>query len=555
VTTRRSIAVAVVAALGAGAGFAGCKDKESLVIVTLTTAVGDPTLATATISVGTHSETFPLSGGVPVSGVSLGVYVPSSIKGPQVISVVASPAQAGDCDGETGSGDVDITSVGETYGPELILLSASTAACPGTGGTSGTGGTTGAGGTSGTGGTTGTGGRNPTGGTTGTGGSSGAAGSGATGGHAGATGTGGLGGQAGGAATGGTGGHAGAPGTGGMGGGSGTPKGISACFEYDHAANGSCAMSACSNDTAVYGAAFSPKNPNLAVTGGNDHRTKVWTVSSAGKMSGEGHVLTGTGNGVLGFSPDGTLLAIGGDGVVQIVSVTSWTVLRTLTVVGIVYGVDFSPDGTQVITLTADSTTTPASNHLYVHAATNPAALHSVNLTDGWALAVSPVSAGGAVLVSVTTTTGSALIYSLTAAGFSAPTTLAVTNDQSTAEMTQFSPNGALLAGGGHDGLLHFWSLPVNAATQPASVSVSTVTGNHSDWVTAVAFSPDSAELALGAGDFGSVTTIATASRVQVGVEQDPAADYDVTALGYSPDGKWFIGGEYDCGCVFICLH
>ncbi|HVY40014.1 MAG TPA: hypothetical protein VHM31_18875, partial [Polyangia bacterium] len=137
-TAHRIFPALLVACLGVGAAFAGCKDKESLVVVTLTTVAGDPTLAVATISVGTHSESFDLSpGGVPAQGVSFGVYVPDSVKGHQPISVVVSPAQAGNCNGLTGIGFVDIGTVGQPYGPILVPLSPSTAACPGTGGTSG----------------------------------------------------------------------------------------------------------------------------------------------------------------------------------------------------------------------------------------------------------------------------------------------------------------------------------------------------------------------------------------------------------------------------------
>ncbi len=111
-------------------------------IVTLTTGADDPTLATATVSVGTHAETFDAEAdGVPADGVSFGVYVPSSIKG----QADRSPSsrrrpQAGNCNGQTGSGQVDIATVGETYGPIPIALSPSTTACTGSGGATGTGG-------------------------------------------------------------------------------------------------------------------------------------------------------------------------------------------------------------------------------------------------------------------------------------------------------------------------------------------------------------------------------------------------------------------------------
>ena len=546
-SARRLLPVALLGALGVAPTFAGCKDKESLVIVTLQPAAADPALSTVTISVGPHAESFALSAaGLPADNVSFGVYVPSSIKGEQNITVVASTAQVGNCNGQTGSGQVDIVTVGEPFRPIPIVLSPSTTACTGSGGATGTGGGSatggsGAAGTSGAAGGSGTGGR---------------AGSGGTGGRAGSGGTGGAGGHAGVAGTGGSDGRAGAPGTGGtgaMGGGGGTPKGISACFEYDHSTNGTCKAS-CSSGTSIYGAAFSPKNPGLAVTSGTDGRTKVWTVAN-GAMVAAGPVLSGGGDGLVSFSPDGTLLAIGLDGGVQIVSTSSWAVVRTLTVADMVYGVGFSPDGAQVVTLTTDSSVSPPASHLYVHAVTSITPSQTIALIDGWAMAVSPAVVGGALPVAVTTTTGSVLLYNLSAAGFGSPTTVPVTSDQSTVETAAFSPIGTVLAAGGEDGYLRFWSIPLTGAAQPTAINVYGATNSSSSVLDAVAFSPDGGELAVGGGSAGSVTTFATAARTQVGVGQYTSSGADVTVLGYSPDGNWIIGGEYACGCVFLCKH
>ncbi|HSS40312.1 MAG TPA: WD40 repeat domain-containing protein, partial [Polyangia bacterium] len=237
------------------------------------------------------------------------------------------------------------------------------------------------------------------------------------------------------------------------------------------------------------------------------------------------------------------------------VSTSSWAVVRTLTVTDMVYGLSFTPDGTQIVTLTTDSSTSPPTSHLYVHTATNPAATQTVALTAGWSMGVSPVTVGGALPIAVTTTTGSVLVYNLTAAGLDSPSSIPVTSNQMTVQMAQFSPSGALLAAGGDDGYLRFWAIPLTGAAQAVTISIYGATNAKSAYVDAVAFSPDGGELALGGGTEGSVTTFATGARTQIGVEQDTSSGADVTALGYSPDGKWIIGGEYACGCVFLCRH
>ncbi|HXJ21433.1 MAG TPA: WD40 repeat domain-containing protein [Polyangia bacterium] len=522
---------AAIAALIAGAGFAGCKQKESLVVVTLTAATADTTLRSASIGVGSHAETFTLSAGVPSGGVSFGVYVPSSITGLQTISVVVSPATAGDCNGLTGNGSVDIKTAGETDGPIDIGLTASTTACP-MGGSSGTGGRVGTGGT-GTGGT-GTGGKGT--GGTGIGGSAG----GSPGGHAGGTA---LGGSSGGTGTGGA--------TGGTGGGGGGHA-LSTCTEVDHASTGNCAagLSTC-NDVAVWGVAFSPTDPTLFVTGGSDARVKRWTITNGVAQAPSQAVLSGAASlGLVAFSPDGTLLAIGRTGGVDIVSVATWTVQRTLTITNQAFGVAFSPDGQQVITLDSDGLGTA---RLYVHAVNNIAALSSVSVPEGYALAVSRTAVNGGLPVAVTTDTGSLIVFTLTSSGFSVPTTLTVTSDGSYAETVAIAPGGGLVAAGGDDGIMHFWTLPSLTAQSP-TIDINASTAGSTVEVYASAFSDDGSTLAIGGGYAASVTAWAVAPpRPRLGQEWDSPTSLEIDSMAFSPDGKVLVVGEADCGCVAVC--
>lgn len=297
----------------------------------------------------------------------------------------------------------------------------------------------------------------------------------------------------------------------------------------------------------VFGVAFSP-NSKLMVTGGNDGRAKVWTVGN-GTVTPESHVFPGSGIATPSFSPDGTMLALGRQGGVEIWDVATWNRLRTLTIAQSAYGAFFSPDSTQVISV--DKAASGGASTLYVHSVSNVTALHTASLTNAWALAVSPVSVGGGIPVAVSTTTGSTLVYNLTATGFGAPTTVAA--DSTFAETVAFSPTGDVLASGGDDGLLHFWNVPIppGSATNGADINVYNDSGGWSDWVLSLAFYPSGNDVILGTGFFGGVGAWGASSRTLGSFQENVI--YDVVSMAVSPDGTMIGAGEGDCGCVVVC--
>ena len=316
----------------------------------------------------------------------------------------------------------------------------------------------------------------------------------------------------------------------------------------------------------MFGVAFSPTNSQLVVTGGGDGRVKVWTIGANKALTAEGHVLTGQGVNVVAFSPDGSTLAIARNGKVDLASVSTWTIntAASLVVPGTsTFGVGFSPDGQKIIALGVSSnssgTGTTGTLASYAVGTTQPA--FTATITNAYALAVSPVSSGGALPIAVTTNDGNMQVFNLTAAGFSAPSTVTVTSDASYAETAAFAPQGNLLAAGGDDGYLRFWPVPVASGAASDAYPIDVIAGTFfSTQVWGAGFSPDGAYIAVGGGGFfdsvgyGSLTIWNAATpRTSASNEFDTLQGYDIISVAYSPSGDLIVAGEGDCGCVVVC--
>jgi len=305
------------------------------------------------------------------------------------------------------------------------------------------------------------------------------------------------------------------------------------------------------NDSIVYGVAFSP-NGQLMVTGGTDGRVKVWRVSGQ-TLTPEGHVLTGVGRGDVAFSPDGTLLAVGRMGGIELWDVSTWSRLRTLTVAAQVNGVGFSPDGTKVVSFDRDPARAAPNSTFYVHSVGLLPALSSVNFDLGFALAISPVMTGTSTPVAITTYDGKMLVYSVTNGTIAGPTTLTVTSDASNAEAVRFSKQGTVLAAGGDDGFLRFWNVSPQLGPAAPDINYSGALGGYSSWVIAVAFTTNGSYVAIGGGFFGAMGVWSMAApRAQVAGPYEDSS-HDFASLAFSPDGRLLVGGEFGCGCVVAC--
>jgi hypothetical protein len=556
----------VLAVLAGAVG--GCaKQKESLVIVALTSA--DARAATAdkvALSIAGVVKTYSSPAGLSQTPVNFGVYLPASTTG--ILTVSASASGGGFC--FSGSTTATVPSAGSTVMVSLALTA--TTGCTGNGG-SGGGGTSGTGGLAGTGGFSGSGGgagRSATGGAaggssgssgnagaTGTGGGSGGA-TGTGGGSGGATGTGGgsggatgTGGGSGGA-TGTGGGSGGATGTGGAAGGGGvgavTPPSLTACTEYDHNDVGDppCDDNLGISNWEIWSLAFSPDGRLLA-TAGDDGRVKIWNFDGH-TLTASGHVISTNGQTYVAFSPDGSTLVAGSNGALVTYKTASWTLGPAFTgVTGQVRGVAVSADSQRIVTIDAN-------DNLYVHT------LVSGGTPVAYTLPVYPLSlsleAGSSatkIVGAVGFDTGRAATFQITGSTISLESAFTVETSTSVDVLAAaFAPTGTLLALGDDDGELKFWANPVSNTTATGTALAFATRGNVNA-VDGLSWSRDGAYLAIAAGtpfSGGSASIYAYPARAQYA---SVVPTYYPVSVAFSPSGSALAIGEVTCGKVMLC--
>ncbi len=259
--------------------------------------------------------------------------------------------------------------------------------------------------------------------------------------------------------------------------------------------------------------AFSPDSTLLAAGLGSD-------VLLADATDGRAvRVLSGHADSIWGvaFSPDGTQLATAsGDRTTRIWDLITGTTRATLEGhAGVVWGVAFSPDGTQLATASGDRTTRIwdlATGTVHATLEGHTSAVEGVAFSpDGTQLAT---ASGDSTVRIWDLTTGTPAARA------------AMEGHTDTVYAVAFSPDGTQLATTSGDSTVRIWDL-ASAATR------ATLEG-HADTVYAVAFSPDGTQLATTSSDSTTRIWDLATGTVHATLEGHTSA---VEGVAFSPDG------------------
>lgn len=279
--------------------------------------------------------------------------------------------------------------------------------------------------------------------------------------------------------------------------------------------------------TQVMTIAFSPDGTLLAV-GGKDNTTRLIDVHTGAES---GNSLTGHSNSIraVAFSPDGSLLATGGDDRTARLwdAHTRQPIGGPLTAhTNAVRGIAFHPDGSLMVTCSDDNTA-----QLWTVQTRQPAGTTMTGHT-GPVRAVAFHPKG--TLIATGSQDGTARLWR---GGTGVASGAALSGHRGAVRAVAFHPGGTLLATAGDDASIRLWDTDTRAAAgDPLS--------GHAEPVLAVAFSPDGTLMASSSRD-GTVRLWDSKTRAPVGNPLGGHADA-VHSVAFSPDGALLATGSAD---------
>jgi WD40 repeat protein/serine/threonine protein kinase len=230
----------------------------------------------------------------------------------------------------------------------------------------------------------------------------------------------------------------------------------------------------------AFGLAFSPDGSRLVTSDSGDMTTRVWDAETGEELltlSGEHSDWLNYVN----FSPDGTrLITTSIDGTAKVWDIESGQVIHTLgDHTGFVWDAAFSSDGRHIAT--ADE----AASHIWDAASGEKLLTLSGHTAGTSQLAFSPVESK----LATASFDGTAKVWDVE----TGEELLSLTSHTDVVFDVAFSPDGTRLATASNDGTAKVWDL----ATGKEMMNLA----GHTDVVVAIAFSPDGIRLATGGGD------------------------------------------------------